>query len=123
MSVLKITYILEGQKIAPKLEEYCEGQKKQVLRPSVDLGASATSVQMGTSPILDRIAEIKKLGDQIAKDGSINKRTKDDFFNFLACVSLQHKRALQGNFTPTSMTTASLHPGQLLSGLQGVRVA
>ncbi len=123
LPVLEIYYIDRGQQIAPKLEEYFENQKKAILQASVDLGASATSVQMGASAVLDKMEEVGHLLEQIAEDNSISKKAREDYSNFLACVSLQYKRALHGDFRPTTMTAARLHPGHLLSGgLRGVRV-
>ena len=114
MSVLKIDVTSEGAETLSKLEAFCEKNTKALPVFTMRLNASAIS---------DQIAAIKRLLVEVAHDDSISKKAKDELAGFLADISLQLKRALQGNMVATRLTAASVSKGQALpGGLRGVAV-
>ncbi len=114
MSVLKIEPTHEGERILPALEAFCERTKQPVPPLSINFDASA---------VTDQIAAIKRLLLEVAHDDSISAKTKQELSQFLADISQQLKRALQGHMVATKLTACAVVPGQSLpGGLRGVRV-
>lgn len=88
------------------------------------LASPELSVELEAGAVADQIGYIKQLLIAIEADDGISEKAKAELSDFLASMSLNLKRALQGNLHPggSGLTAAAVVKGHVLPKLQGIAV-
>ncbi len=111
MSVIQINVHPAAQQRLEALEAYCQKNNLQQPRMTIDLEAGA---------VAEQIAYVKQLLVQIAVDKDIADTSKEELSNFLAQISLQLKRIMQGSsMRQTALTSSRLAAGKAMGELHG----